>query len=707
MSKRLFTARGRAVWRRYENSLPDSARRGILSARDSYILEGKPFWDAFRQGIRAASRADSAGERDAATGLADAHGADSGTRASNSDTRANDGMRDYPTTRPHLAFDYLSGLVRWLSRSDHTLLSYNDLAGPFAHGDESAEFRRWIGQATEHGNKGILLQYDIDARPDIASRLMQTHIDCNAPGNFMIFRQKIFDWKLKREGIIEPDDDYNLDFALFDRFQKTGGIIGYHCNAFDRSGGNVERAIELFHEDVAELRKHVDLKFFSMHGGHVTPDGMCNARLPIGPYLKDLGLTWVHNGHSVYFHANWADGSASNPRYRNESNDPLDFILSANAGQRIRLLFHPQYYNDTSDTRFDFPILQDQRWVRETQEAVEKGGFDGAEYWENRRQEAARSIGEFKRLFEAPADERPVFINGMSRSGTTLLASMFDAHPEGAMAYESYPRYLHVPADDGVLTVEEYIYAYQMLLNYPDNVAFGLLNRSPLKNLMRFAAVSNWTGMTIRQVGELLRAYLTEHHRVPDATEALKIVAASARFKVRAENGAFWGTKCQGNFPDYFALWPKARLIYILRNGLDILASQKTNGSFNPEPEKLGKNWCVQYERFCTFRDKNPDLTTAMVNYERLVADPEKVMRELCEQIGLSYHPQMVRQHELETTLTRNPRGQLSVDRVQQPIDKSAVNRWRSILSREDVDAFLKGCGGPELFDRFELDWKF
>ncbi len=625
----------------------------------------------------------------------------------NSGPHSNDGMRDYPITRPHLAFDYLKGLVHWLADSNYKVLAYNDLGNLVEHGKESEEFQNWIAKATKSGEKGVLLQYDVDARPDVTMALIKTHIACKVPGNVMIFREKIFDWKLKREGIIEVDKDYDLDFSVFEAFQKSGGVVGYHCNAFDRSGGNMERAIEIFHEDVTELRKHIDLKFFSMHGGHVTPDGYCNARIKIEPYLAMLGMTWVHNGHSLYFHSNWADGSASNPRYRNESNDPLDFILSTNIGQRSRLLFHPQYYNDLANKHFDFPILQDQHWVRETRAKVETGTFKGKIYWQTRWNSAVQNIDNFNTLFEAPENEQPVLINGMSRSGTTLLASIFDAHPDGAMAYESYPRYLYVPSDNGTLTAEEYIYTYQVLMNYPDNIAFQLLNRPPLRNLMRFAAVTSWTGMTTQQTGELLRTYLTKHHRITDVREALKVVAASARFKVRTQNAKFWGTKCQGNFEDYFALWPVAKLIYIMRNGLDILASQKTNGSFNPDAKSLGKNWRTQYERFLRYKNKNPELNITTVQYEHLVTHPEETMRRVCEDIGMSFHQQMIHQHEVDTTLTKNPRGQLSAERVQQPIDNKSVNSWKKILTQKDVDEFLNGCGGPKLFREHGMEWKF
>ncbi len=694
LKNKQFYDLGRRAWSQYGKYVPRAARGPILSA-------GK--WLEIRLDNAAADTLHSEGNAAAVThALTQAPAEETAEPAAR-----NDGMSDYPATCPQMAFDYLAGLVRWLADSNYRAINYKDLAHPYQHGDEGREFQRWIELATAREEKTVLLQYDVDARPDVTAELLKVHIDCGVTASVMLFHKKMFDWKLRQEGIAEIDEAYRLDFATLDAFQRSGGVIGYHCNALERAGGNLDRAIELFHHDLAELRRHFDITLFSMHGGLVRPDGLCNATLPVQKYLPDLGLKWVHNGHSVYFHANWADGGISNPSYRNECSDPLDVLLSSGIGQRVRLLFHPQYYNDFSSTRFEFPHIEDQKWIRETRAKTQTGGFKGKVYWKERWDKATGSIATFNELFDAPADERPVFVHGMSRSGTTLLGSMFDAHPEGAMAYESYPHYLHTPSDGGVLTAEEYIYVYQTLMNYPDNVAFNLLDRPPLRNVRLFAAVTSWTGMTTQETGELLRAYLTKHHRVADALEALKIVAATARFKIRNQPGAtFWGTKCQGNYEDYFVLWPNARLLYILRNGLDILASQMTNGAFNPDARTLGRNWRAQYERFAKFKAENPHLKPALVQYEHLVADPEATARAFCDEIGLSFHPQMIRQHEIETTLVKNPRGQLSVKRVQQPIDATSVNRWKSILSKSEVDAFLEGCGGPDLFEQFGLDWK-
>jgi hypothetical protein len=273
------------------------------------------------------------------------------------------------------------------------------------------------------------------------------------------------------------------------------------------------------------------------------------------------------------------------------------------------------------------------------------------------------------------------------------------------MAYESYPRYLYVPSNDGILTREDFIYAYQCLLNYPDQEAFKLLDKDPLRNLRKFAAVTSWTGMTTQETGQLLRTFLCKHGQINDAQEALKIVAASARFKLHKCNAKFWGTKCQGNFDDYFALWPKARFVHIMRHGLDILASQKVNGSFNPDPKQLGKQWFKNYTNFQNFKKQNPQATCITIKYENLANDPERVMKNLCSELEIDYHQQMVYQYQVENTLIQNPRGQLSVERIKQPIDKTSIGRWRQELSDADIWAFLEGCGS-QFFKTHEYEWK-
>ena len=143
-----------------------------------------------------------------------------------------------------------------------------------------------------------------------------------------------------------------------------------------------------------------------------------------------------------------------------------------------------------------------------------------------------------------------------------------------------------------------------------------------------------------------------------------------------------------------------------MRHGLDILASQKTNGAFNPDPQQLGKQWRQNTENFQNFQKDNSDASCISIKYEDLVNDPEKLMRHLCHQTGIDYDAQMIHQYQVSNTLVQNPRGQLSVERIKQPIDKKSMGRWKHELSEADISAFLKGCGGVQFFESHGYEWK-
>jgi hypothetical protein len=89
-----------------------------------------------------------------------------------------------------------------------------------------------------------------------------------------------------------------------------------------------------------------------------------------------------------------------------------------------------------------------------------------------------------------------------------------------------------------------------------------------------------------------------------------------------------------------------------------------------------------------------------------LVTAPQATMMSACREIGLDFDDAMIRQHERDSTLTLNPRGQLSAERVKQPMDGSSIGKWREQLDDAELAAFLDGCGGSGLFERFGLEWR-
>src|SRR5207253_10671732 len=93
--------------------------------------------------------------------------------------------------------------------------------------------------------------------------------------------------------------------------------------------------------------------------------------------------------------------------------------------------------------------------------------------------------------------------------------------------------------------------------------------------------------------------------------------------------------------------------------------------------------------------------------FERLVAHPEEVLRELCEYVDLPFDLAMLRAHEraadrlAQLPESRRSGGQLVTrdERIarhvylQQPPDPTRIGRWRQALSAEDVARFEDVAG--------------
>jgi hypothetical protein len=228
------------------------------------------------------------------------------------------------------------------------------------------------------------------------------------------------------------------------------------------------------------------------------------------------------------------------------------------------------------------------------------------------------------------ADERPVFIVGMPRSGTTLVEQIISAHPLAAGCGE-----------------------------LPDlaRIARGLSG-----------AIGTMTGW-------------------PESATALTapVGQAAARHYLdilerRAAPGARRITdKAPANF-FYLGLvamlFPKAHVVWCRRDPRDVAVSiysenfavQQTYATrlediafYYHEQERLMRHW----------QDVLP-LPIATVNYEELVADFEPGVRRLIDALGLPFAPECLAFHQQERAVLTPSRWQ-----VRQPLYGSSVGRWK------------------------------
>lgn len=627
-----------------------------------------------------------------------------------------------PRIAPIMPFGYLAGLVRWLGKAgDCKVISYSDmtLTPAMDQAGLDAEFGAWHQAHLKDKLRHILLQYDVDARADATMDLLKVHIEEGVPACAMVFNERIFDRVLREDGKIVQDENYRLDYGLLREFQSAGGQVGYHCNTWERGMFDLAKAKELFKRDVEALRKEVDIKYFSMHGGPLDPKGRSNAHMDVDDIAAELGVIWVHNGRSPSFHRNWDDGGAGRHTYRVRNGDVGEAIGLCRRGERLRCLFHPQYYwaNEPSEMRHEYQghlswfngmkegfavagTGQSRRlfgWLgrrakRDDSADRSKQGWFADVYWKDKADKDKQAPVDVEQGLRALSEDTgPVFINGMSRSGTTLLAGLFDVREDVAMSYELYPNYLvgHGEQADHYVDFSQVAF---LLRNAGENEAFNLLAEMGEPKVSSFVACAGHSDLTTKDVGDALFWFLRSPSNVYTYQDALRFCSLCAhikRVRVKKQN---WGMKIQTAFDRYHVLWPKARHIYIMRDGRDILASQLNTGSFNPDPAQLGKNWTARAVNFERFLDRS-GATGAIVKYEDLAREPEQTLRTLCGQLGLSFSDQMLSHHEHDISLLHKPRGQLSAARVAKPIDESAIGRWRQDLSKDRLQAFMETAG--------------
>ena len=229
-----------------------------------------------------------------------------------------------------------------------------------------------------------------------------------------------------------------------------------------------------------------------------------------------------------------------------------------------------------------------------------------------------------------------VFIVGCSRSGTTLLRRMVDAHPEIAITPEThwitqFSKRRTGLSDDGHVT---------------SATVTALRGQSKFPKL----------GVEPAQLERLLST--------DGPLSFARFVTAVFDLYGRQRGKALVGDKTPGYVRDIHtlhALWPRARFVHIIRDGRDVCLSalnwkrkaddfRRRFPTWDEDPvttAALWWRWHVELGRRVGMR--LPPGLYREVRYETLVQEPEDTCRTLCAFLDLPYEDAMVRFHEGRT----------------------------------------------------------
>ncbi|HET6566635.1 MAG TPA: sulfotransferase [Rhodothermales bacterium] len=258
--------------------------------------------------------------------------------------------------------------------------------------------------------------------------------------------------------------------------------------------------------------------------------------------------------------------------------------------------------------------------------------------------------------------ESPVFIVGASRSGTTLLRLMLNAHshlalPQELKYFNSFPH-----------------------LDWP-NWRRPQLREEQYRRFVRHFLERRQHIFDSVGIRDLDRQILDSHSRDLREPYRVAVEAWASHFGKQR-----WGEKTPHNL--YYVdilhdMFPNARFIQIVRDPRAVVASMNNSVYFPGDTAFNALNWLqavtVGYE---LVRNTVPESQLLTLRYEDIVADPAGCLQATCGFIGERFEPAMLDFHR---DSSRYMGTVIRTETVTQPVSSVHADKWKETLSRPDI----------------------
>jgi hypothetical protein len=267
----------------------------------------------------------------------------------------------------------------------------------------------------------------------------------------------------------------------------------------------------------------------------------------------------------------------------------------------------------------------------------------------------------------------PFFV-GAGRSGTTLVKAIFDSHSDMA-----------VPGESG------FIVRFGRLprrRRYETPHGFNVDNL--IRDLLDHRGFSRW-GLDESEI----RADLAGLPPSDFAAAARRLFGLYARKQGKAR----FGDKTPNyvlNLPLLAELFEEARFIHIIRDGRDVALSHLDIKEWGPSTlEEAAMEWKRHVAAGIAAGARLGPTKYREVGYEDLVADPQRVVSELCVFLDLTYEEGMLNYFERASEVMKPEHHPHHHQHIYAPPTR-ALRDWRTQMSRAQVRLF-EALAGDEL----------
>lgn len=260
-----------------------------------------------------------------------------------------------------------------------------------------------------------------------------------------------------------------------------------------------------------------------------------------------------------------------------------------------------------------------------------------------------------------PLEKPPFFILGSQRSGTTMLRLMLNNH-----------RNLCIPHESAFIT-----------LYYPLLQAYGDLSQKEAQQKL-LADVAQHR-LVVR--GDLIPSQeKVLEHDIKDYRSFIEAVFSA----YAAHHGKKrWGDKTPFYTPDIDVIrriFPDCKIIHLVRDGRDVMVSQKNINWMSRNLVKLARDW--QWKTTLVHKIGSiigDDFLE--VKYETLVRQPEETLKVICEFLGEDYDPGILSYADVADQVVPSESLQWHRNSVKLP-DPRKIGAWKNKLTSNEKIIF-------------------
>lgn len=265
--------------------------------------------------------------------------------------------------------------------------------------------------------------------------------------------------------------------------------------------------------------------------------------------------------------------------------------------------------------------------------------------------------------------EEPFFIFGSGRNGSTLLNRMLNQHTG-----------LFLPS-------EQYFLGNSI-------VKFKLYNFLVWRDLVKVIS-----GELLKATGSHTWDFSAEEvfvalnsHRDKSLQCMIDVIFRAYAQKHKADDSIRWGDTTPLNtyyLPEIWGTFPKARYIFLVRDGRDVVASYKKGGSeYLGElavPGRAAQHWLHAIGKYEWLQRRAEVL---VVKYEDLVTEPAEQLQLICGFLGVGYQSGMLEFHKDRPVSEMYDEPQHA--NIRNPVSAASIGKWKEGLSAEEL-AQIKG----------------